>query len=136
MRCNMLVPIVFGHHFPGVGPDRRDASGRTARAWQRALWIRFRSGTDRPTARRRGRRGGERPDQRRGGMGLRSNGTALGAARRDKYVQIEAIRSAGLRATRQLLVTDAEQLAGWHRELGGWLVVKPIRSAAGDGVHF
>ncbi|GGQ68119.1 ATP-grasp domain-containing protein [Couchioplanes azureus] len=69
-------------------------------------------------------------------LGLPNNGTALSVARRDKYVQIETLRAAGLRATRQLLVTDAEQLAAWHAELGGRIVVKPIRSAAGDGVHF
>ena len=69
-------------------------------------------------------------------LGLHTNGTALSPARRDKYVQIETLRSAGLRATRQLLVRDAEQLAGWHRERGGRIVVKPVRSAAGDGVHF
>lgn len=69
-------------------------------------------------------------------MGLLGNGTALSAARRDKYLQMEAIRAAGLRATRQLLVTDAAQLADWHRQVGGRLVVKPVRSAAGDGVSF
>jgi biotin carboxylase len=69
-------------------------------------------------------------------LGLYTNGTALSPARRDKYLQIETLRAAGLRATRQLLVKDAGQLAAWHRELGGLVVVKPIRSAAGDGVHF
>jgi biotin carboxylase len=69
-------------------------------------------------------------------MGLLTNGTALSAARRDKYVQIEALRTAGLRATKQLLVTDADRLADWHREVGGRIVVKPLRSSAGDGVSF
>ena len=69
-------------------------------------------------------------------MGLLTNGTALSAARRDKYLQIETIRAAGLRAARQLLVTDAGQLTDWHRQIGGRVVVKPIRSAAGDGVSF
>ncbi|BEL02163.1 ATP-grasp domain-containing protein [Actinoplanes sichuanensis] len=69
-------------------------------------------------------------------LGLPNNGTALSVARRDKYVQIETLRAAGLRATRQLLVEDAGQLEGWHAGFGGRIVVKPIRSAAGDGVHF
>ncbi|MEV0643996.1 ATP-grasp domain-containing protein [Phytomonospora sp. NPDC050363] len=69
-------------------------------------------------------------------MGLAGNGTALSAARRDKYVQMETVRAAGVRATRQLLVTDAAQLADWHRDFGGRVVVKPLRSAAGDGVAF
>ena len=80
--------------------------------------------------------GVEFTDQLSEAMGLRSNGTALSEARRHKYVQIEALRAAGLRATRQLLVTDAAQLAAWHREVGGRIVVKPIRSGAGDGVSF
>jgi biotin carboxylase len=69
-------------------------------------------------------------------LGLPGNGTALSVARRDKYVQIETVRAAGLRATRQLLVESADHLAAWHDEHGGRIVVKPIRSAAGDGVHF
>jgi len=69
-------------------------------------------------------------------LGLATNGTALSAARRDKYVQIETLRAAGLRATEQLLVTGADELSAWHAARGGRVVVKPIRSAAGDGVHF
>lgn len=69
-------------------------------------------------------------------LGLATNGTALSAARRDKYVQIETLRAAGLRATRQLLVSSAGELAAWHAALGGRIVVKPVRSAAGDGVAF
>ncbi|WP_412543465.1 ATP-grasp domain-containing protein [Longispora sp. K20-0274] len=80
--------------------------------------------------------GVELADQLSEALGLVTNGTALSAARRDKYIQIETIRAAGLRATRQLLVTGPEQLADWHRELGGRIVVKPIRSGAGDGVSF
>ncbi|GLZ81490.1 ATP-grasp domain-containing protein [Actinorhabdospora filicis] len=69
-------------------------------------------------------------------MGTPGNGTALSPARRDKYVQIETLRAAGLRATRQILVPGPDELAAWHRELGGRIVVKPVRSAAGDGVSF
>lgn len=69
-------------------------------------------------------------------LGLPGNGTALSAARRDKYLMIEAVRAAGLRAARQLRVTDAAELAAWHRGLGGRVVVKPPRSAASQGVFF
>jgi biotin carboxylase len=83
-----------------------------------------------------GEGGVEFADELSEAMGFLTNGTALSAARRDKYVQIETLRAAGLRATRQLLISDADQLAAWHREIGGRIVVKPIRSAAGDGVSF
>jgi len=69
-------------------------------------------------------------------LALPGNGTALSQARRDKYVQIETLRAAGVPATRQLLVTDADQLVRWHEEIGGRVVVKPIRSARNDGVTF
>jgi hypothetical protein len=48
----------------------------------------------------------------------------------------ETVRAAGLRATEQLLVQDAASLAAWHEQRGGQIVVKPIRSAAGDCVSF
>ena len=63
-------------------------------------------------------------------LGLPTNGTALSAARRDKYVQIETLRAAGLRATRQLLVEDAAQLAGWHAGFGA--EIRPNRRI---GIH-
>ncbi|MFF8430718.1 ATP-grasp domain-containing protein [Streptomyces sp. NPDC016566] len=69
-------------------------------------------------------------------LGLPTNGTALSAARRDKYVMIETVRRAGVAAARQTLVTDEEEALAWHRLMGGRVVVKPLRSAAGNGVHF
>lgn len=69
-------------------------------------------------------------------LGLPTNGTALSAARRDKYVMIETIRRAGVAAARQTLVTDEREALAWHRSVGGRVVVKPLRSAAGNGVHF
>ncbi|MDH6574463.1 ATP-grasp domain-containing protein [Kitasatospora sp. MAP5-34] len=69
-------------------------------------------------------------------LGLPSNGSALSEARRNKYVQIETLKAAGLRGARQLLVTGESELADWHREIGGRVVVKPIRSAGNDGVSF
>ncbi|MFE0653147.1 ATP-grasp domain-containing protein [Streptomyces sp. NPDC059534] len=69
-------------------------------------------------------------------LGLPGNGSALSAARRDKHLMIETLRAAGLRAARQLWATDADELAAWHRELGGRVVVKPPRSAGSQGVSF
>ncbi|MEY9944925.1 ATP-grasp domain-containing protein [Kitasatospora sp. GAS1066B] len=69
-------------------------------------------------------------------LGLATNGSALSEARRNKYVQIDTIKAAGLRGARQLLVDSADELADWHREIGGRVVVKPIRSAGNDGVMF
>jgi hypothetical protein len=69
-------------------------------------------------------------------LGLPSNGVELSEARRDKYKMIEAIKRAGVPGARQLLIEDEEQLVAWHRALGGRVVLKPIRSAAGDHVFF
>ncbi|WP_256919071.1 ATP-grasp domain-containing protein [Streptomyces hilarionis] len=69
-------------------------------------------------------------------LGLPGNGTALSSARRDKHLMVEAVRAAGLRAARQLRATDADELAAWHRDLGGRVVVKPPRSAGSQGVFF
>jgi hypothetical protein len=80
--------------------------------------------------------GVEFADQLAERLGLPGNGTALSTARRDKYLMVEAVRSAGLRAARQLRATDAGQLAAWHGKLGGRVVVKPPRSAGGQGVSF
>lgn len=83
-----------------------------------------------------GESGVELADRLSEALGLATNGTALSTARRDKYLQIEAVKAAGLRGARQLLATDADQLADWHRQIGGQVVVKPIRSAGNDGVTF
>ncbi|MEU3963315.1 ATP-grasp domain-containing protein [Streptomyces buecherae] len=69
-------------------------------------------------------------------LGLATNGTALSGARRNKFVQIEALKAAGLRGARQLLIPNEEELAAWHREIDGRVVVKPLRSAGNDGVFF
>ncbi|GAA5019701.1 ATP-grasp domain-containing protein [Kitasatospora paranensis] len=69
-------------------------------------------------------------------MGLDTNGTKLSATRRDKFRMIERVAAVGLRAPRQAHVTGEAELRSWHREIGGRIVVKPLRSAAGDGVTF
>ncbi|WP_046734677.1 hypothetical protein [Streptomyces humi] len=65
-----------------------------------------------------------------------SNGTALSAARRDKYLQIERLRAAGVPALRQVRTGDAAELRAWHARLDGTAVVKPPRGALGHGVRF
>lgn len=66
--------------------------------------------------------------------GAPTNGTALSPARRDKYLMIERIKQQGLRGARQILVTDEDQIHKWHNEIGGTVVVKPLRSTGNDGV--
>ncbi|MFD4829877.1 ATP-grasp domain-containing protein [Streptomyces uncialis] len=70
------------------------------------------------------------------GLGLATNGTRLSRARRDKFVMIETVAAAGLRAASQLMVTSERELYDWHERVGGRIVLKPVRSAAGDGVRF
>ncbi|MGJ5892862.1 ATP-grasp domain-containing protein [Streptomyces niveiscabiei] len=69
-------------------------------------------------------------------LGLPTNGTALSAGRRDKYVQIELLRAAGVPAARQLRTDDEDRLRTWHTALGKAAVVKPLRGALGHGVTF
>ncbi|BBX94930.1 ATP-grasp domain-containing protein [Mycobacterium lacus] len=66
--------------------------------------------------------------------GAPTNGTALSAARRDKYLMIERIKQCGLRGARQIRVESESQLREWHTQLGGMAILKPLRSAANDGV--
>jgi biotin carboxylase len=69
-------------------------------------------------------------------LGLVTNGTRYSDARRNKYVMIERLREVGLRATKQTMPQSEEELRAWHVAHGGRTVIKPLRSAAGDGVHF
>jgi biotin carboxylase len=69
-------------------------------------------------------------------MGLDTNGTKLSAARRDKFQMIERVAAVGLRTPRQVHATEEAELLAWHQDAGGRIVVKPLRSAAGDGVAF
>ncbi|MFE5511745.1 ATP-grasp domain-containing protein [Streptomyces sp. NPDC056529] len=69
-------------------------------------------------------------------LGLPTNGTELSAARRDKYVMVETVKRAGVPGAHQLLVHDQAELSAWHEEFGGRIVLKPLRSAAGNGVFF
>ncbi|MBB5937705.1 ATP-grasp domain-containing protein [Streptomyces zagrosensis] len=83
-----------------------------------------------------GELGVELADQLSQALGLATNGTRLSGARRHKHTQIETIKAAGLPGTRQHLASSADDAAAWHRELGGRVVVKPVRSAGNDGVIF
>ncbi|MET9858952.1 ATP-grasp domain-containing protein [Streptomyces smyrnaeus] len=69
-------------------------------------------------------------------LGLRSNGTALSRARRDKFQMMETVKAAGLRGTEQVRATSREELLTWFRETGERIVVKPVRSLGTDSVHF
>ena len=69
-------------------------------------------------------------------LGLPTNGTARSAARRDKHTMVETVRAAGLHAARQFLATNGSDLTAWHREIGGRIVLKPVRSSGGDGIFF
>lgn len=69
-------------------------------------------------------------------LNVPGNGSALSESRRDKHVQVETVKAAGLRGVEQLRVSSAEELAGWHERTGGRVVVKPLRSAGNDGVRF
>jgi len=75
--------------------------------------------------------------------GFPTNGTKMSAARRDKYLMGESVRSAGLRAVRQ------QECRAWHGDAanfvaslgvqetdsnGAWCVLKPTKSAGTDGV--
>ncbi|MFD4390193.1 ATP-grasp domain-containing protein [Streptomyces sp. NPDC058486] len=67
-------------------------------------------------------------------FGIPTNGTALSRMRRDKFEMIERVKSRGLRGAEQIRVRDEEQLFEWHRALGRKAILKPLRSAANDGV--
>lgn len=70
-------------------------------------------------------------------LGLPSNGTALSAARRDKYRMLETVRAAGVPAAEQILTADLDELLSWYEKTGGGRVVlKPVSSAGSDGVFF
>ncbi|MEV0296470.1 ATP-grasp domain-containing protein [Nocardia sp. NPDC050710] len=83
-----------------------------------------------------GETGVELADQLSDTLGVASNGIELSAARRNKYLQNETLHAAGVRSTRQMTVDDEQKLRAWHEEIGGRVVVKPVRSAGNDGVTF
>eukprot|EP01036_Dinobryon_divergens_P038510 gene38510-50572_t len=70
-------------------------------------------------------------------MGLRTNGTALTEARRNKYVMGETVRAAGVRAVKQLRASTWGEISAFLEE---WqpnpfkVIVKPMDSAGSDDV--
>ena len=70
-------------------------------------------------------------------LGVRTNGTLLSEARRNKYVMGETIRSAGIRAVRQLHATKWKEINDY---IDDWkpspfkVIVKPMDSAGSDDV--
>jgi ATP-grasp domain len=69
-------------------------------------------------------------------LGLVTNGTALSDARRDKFAMIEALRAAGLHCADQFKSGDPEALVDWALRTASFpVVVKPLKSAAGDNVY-
>ncbi|MEU9119075.1 ATP-grasp domain-containing protein [Streptomyces sp. NPDC048506] len=69
-------------------------------------------------------------------LGLASNGSALSAARRDKYRMIETLRAAGIHCARQSTSGDPAALASWAESAGEYpVVVKPLSSASTDHVY-
>ncbi|TQK51134.1 ATP-grasp domain-containing protein [Streptomyces sp. SLBN-118] len=69
-------------------------------------------------------------------LGLRTNGTALSGARRDKFRMVETVRAAGVPAADQILATDLDALLTWYGDTDRRVVLKPVRSALNDGVSF
>ncbi|MFI5706504.1 ATP-grasp domain-containing protein [Kribbella sp. NPDC051620] len=68
-------------------------------------------------------------------LGLPTNGSALSAARRNKYLMIERLREAGLRCADQVLADSVDKVVAWARARDDYpVVVKPLTSASTDGV--
>ena len=70
-------------------------------------------------------------------MGLTTNGTIKSQARRDKYIMGETVRSAGVRAVKQLKTSKWGEVEAY---LQAWnpqpfkVILKPVDSAGSDGV--
>lgn len=67
-------------------------------------------------------------------LNLRTNGSALGAARRDKYLMQETLRKNGLSNITQLKTNSVQNALAFAKSVGWPVVVKPLRSAGTDGV--
>ncbi|MEU0586904.1 biotin carboxylase [Streptomyces sp. NPDC006132] len=57
---------------------------------------------------------------------LRGNDTRLGEVRRDRYRMADALRTAGLRTPRQLLVSDLAGLLAWYAGVGGRVILETL----------
>lgn len=68
-------------------------------------------------------------------LGLPTNGSALAAARRDKYLMIEALRKAGVRCADQVKSDDIDLVVAWAERRGYPVVVKPLAASGAQGVQ-
>lgn len=64
-------------------------------------------------------------------FGLRSNGTAMSRARRDKYAMADAVARAGLPVIPCIKTSDADAALAWARARGVWPVVLKPKSSSG-----
>ncbi|MBX9768367.1 MAG: ATP-grasp domain-containing protein [Bdellovibrionales bacterium] len=80
--------------------------------------------------------GVELADQLSEALGLAtSNGTTMSPARRDKFLMIEACRSAGLKVAQQIKAKSWDEVSVWLAKTGlKKIVVKPLKSAWTDSV--
>jgi len=70
-------------------------------------------------------------------LGLPGNDPATSRTRRNKLAMHQALAAAGLPSLRSLATADAEEALTFAEGLGSWpVVVKPLRSAATEGVSF
>ncbi|KAG8465979.1 hypothetical protein KFE25_005549 [Diacronema lutheri] len=67
-------------------------------------------------------------------VGLRTNGSAKSDSRRNKKVQQEAVRAAGLRSCREAGGTTWDEVASFVASEPMPVIVKPVESAGSDGV--
>lgn len=70
-------------------------------------------------------------------LNLRTNGTALSDARRNKYLMDKALQNAGLPTPKFSKISSWEELVDWKdtNEIKYPIVLKPLNSAATDGVY-
>lgn len=83
--------------------------------------------------------GVEVSDQLCEALGLQGNGNNLSQARRNKYLMGERIRACGLRAAKQLLATnweEVEEFIASFNQRRFRVVLKPVDSAGTDSVFF
>jgi len=68
-------------------------------------------------------------------LGLPSNGTALSAERRNKFLMAQRVAAHGLRVPDQFCSRHLKELMDWTRQLNSWpVIVKPVGSCASDSV--
>lgn len=70
-------------------------------------------------------------------MGLKTNGTKLSEARRNKYLTHEILRQRGLRCANQIRSDKVEEILAWATKRNIWpMVIKPLDGAGSECVRF